>query len=165
MTWREFIAGIYADTPEQPGIASKPEFYSGASADEIADAELRLNARLPASLRSLLLESNGVMGMMAIDGGDWFKEHWLLWTLAEVIEQNLWYRSETGKETYRRDFCQVVFIADAGSDGILFGFPVEEDQICAPSIVVWYPIEDELEDIAASLEDFIRKWLTSTIWV
>jgi hypothetical protein len=165
MNWREFITGSYAVAPEQPGIASKPEFYPGASEDEIAGAELRLNARLPAPLQSLLLESNGVMGMMAIDGGEWFKEGWLLWTLAEVIEQNLWYRSETGKATYKRDFCKVVFFADAGSDGILFGFPVREDQICAPSIVVWYPIEDELEDIAASLEDFIRKWLTSTIWV
>jgi hypothetical protein len=87
------------------------------------------------------------MGMMTIDGGDWFKEHWLLWTVAELIERNLWYRGASAKETYERDFRKVVFFADAGSDGILFGFPVMEDQGCAPNIVVWYPIEDYLEDI------------------
>jgi hypothetical protein len=165
MNWREFITDNYAVAPEQPGIASKPEFYPGASTHEIADVELRLNARLPASIRSLLLESDGVMGMMAIDGGEWFKEHWLLWTVAEVVEQNLWYRGESGKETYERDFRKVVFFADAGSDGILFGFPVREDRACASHVVVWHPIEDELDDIASSLEDFLRKWLTSTIWV
>lgn len=105
------------------------------------------------------------MGMMAIDSGEWFEEHWLIWTLAELVEQNLWYRGESARETYERDFSRVVFFADAGSDGILFGFPVTEDQLCAPNIVVWDPIEDELQDIASSLEDFIRKWLTSTIWV
>lgn len=165
MNWGAFINDTYAIAPKQPGWTTKPEFYPGAPPQEIADSELRLNTTLPPSLRSLLLESNGVMGMMAIHGGDWFEEHWFLWTLAEVVKQNLWYRGESAKETYERDFRKVVFFADAGSDGILFGFPVREDQVCAPNIVVWYPIEDELQDIASSLEDFIKKWLTSTIWV
>ncbi len=165
MNWRESITATYAIAPNQPGIAGRPEFYSGASAQEIAQADLRLSATLPASLRSLLLESNGVMGMMAIDSGEWFEEHWLIWTLAEVVERNFWFRGESAKETYKRDFRKVVFFADAGTDGILFGFPVMETQACAPNIVVWYPIDDELKDIASSLEDFIRKWLTSTIWV
>jgi hypothetical protein len=54
--------------------------------------------------------------MMAIDGGEWFAEHWLLWTLPEVVEQNLWFRGESGKEAYERDFRKVVFFAHAGSD-------------------------------------------------
>jgi hypothetical protein len=165
MNWRESITATYAIAPKQAGIASKPEFYPGASAQEIADVEVRLNASLPASLRSLLLESNGVMGMMSIDGGDWFEEHWLIWTLEEVFERNLWYRDESAKETYQRDFRKVVFFADAGSDGVLFGFPITENQACAPNIVVWCPVEDKLQDLASSVEDFIKKWLTSTIWV
>lgn len=122
MDWHKFITDIFAVVPEQPGIAKRPKFYSGVSAREIADAEVSLNTKFPVSLRSLLLESNGIMDMMAIDGGEWFDEHWLVWTLERVVEQNLWFRSKVGKECYPRDFHKVVFFADAGSDGILFGF-------------------------------------------
>jgi len=163
MKWRELINGIYGARAQQPGIAGKPKFYPAASAEHVADAEIRLDAMFPASLRSLLLETNGVMDLMAIDGGDWFDAMWLLWTISEIVDQNLSYRAATEDERYERDFRKLVFFAGAGSDGILFGFPVTEDRVCAPGIVVWYPIEDELKELAPSLEDFLRGWLTSTI--
>lgn len=103
------------------------------------------------------------MDMLAIDGGDWLDSMWLLWTVAEIVEQNRFYRA-AADGTYDRDFSQLVFFAGAGTDGILFGFPVE-DGLCAPRVVVWHPIGDELDDIAPSLEDFLRGWLTSTIAV
>ena len=165
MNWCELIAGIYEARAQQPGIAGKPKFYPAASAGEIADAEARLNARLPASIRSLLLETNGVMDMMAIDGGEWFDSMWLLWSVAEIVERNRFFRAATDDGTYARDFRKVVFFADAGSDGVLFGFPVIEDRACARRVAVWNPIMDELDELAPSLEDFLRGWLTATISV
>ena len=164
MTWRELITGIYEGRPHQPGIAGKPEFYAAATAANIAAAEAALSASLPDSLRLLLLETNGVMDMMAIDVGDWFESMWLLWKVEEIVEQNRYYRVATEEGTYERDFGNLVFFAGAGTDGILFAFPVE-DGVCAPGVVVWHPIMDELEELAPSLEDFLRGWLTSTISV
>jgi hypothetical protein len=164
MNWRELIIGIYEDRRQQPGIAGKPEFHPGASAATIAHAETALNAALPSSLRSLLLETNGVMDMMAIDGGDWFESMWLLWMTEEVVEQNRYYRAASEEKTYERDFSTLVFFAGAGTDGILFAFPVE-DGVCAPRVAVWYPIIDELDELSPSLEDFLRGWLTGTISV
>lgn len=115
MSWRELITGIYATRPQQPGIAGKPKFYPAASGANIADAQAGLNAALPASIRSLLLETNGVMHMMAIDAGEWFESMWLLWTTEEVIEQNRFYRAATDKGTYDRDFRRLVFFAGAAS--------------------------------------------------
>jgi hypothetical protein len=119
----------------------------------------------PESIRSLLLETNGVVDLMAIDGGEWFDSGWLLWTVAEIFEQNVFYRAATEKGIYDRDFRSVVFFANAGCDGILFGFPVTEDGVCAPRVLVWHPIEDELDEIAPSLEYFLKGLLTSTIRV
>lgn len=164
MSWRELITSIYEGRSQQPGIAGKPDFYPAASAATIADAQTALNAALPDSLRSLLLETNGVMDMMSIDGGDWFDSMWLLWRIDEVVEQNRYYRAAGVRETYDRGFGDLVFFAGAGSDGILFAFPVE-DGICAPRVAVWNPIMDELDELAPSLEDFLRGWLTSTISV
>jgi cell wall assembly regulator SMI1 len=165
MSWRNLISASYETRAEQPGIAGKPQFYPAALAGDIADAEARLNATLPASIRSLLLETNGVMDLMAIDGGDWFDSMWLLWTVDDIVKRNVSWRAATAAGTYKRDFHQMVFFADAGTDGILFGFPVMEDYVCAPRVVVWHPIMDELGELAPSLEDFLQGWLTGTISV
>src|SRR5262245_20075775 len=110
MRWRELISGIYERRPQQPGIAGKPKFYPAATATDIADAEVALNATLPASIRSLLLETNGVMDMMAMDGREWFESMWLLWTIDEVVAQNRHHRLGT----YARDFRSLVVFAGAG---------------------------------------------------
>mgnify|MGYP001382772450 FL=1 len=164
MTWRELITGIYEGRPQQPGIAGKPEFYAATTAANIAAAEAALSASLPDSLRSVLLETNGVMDMMAIDGGDWFESMWLLWKVEEIVEQNRYYRAAGVEGTYERDFASLVFFAGAGTDGILFAFPVEDGN-CALRVMVWHPIMDELDELASCLEDFLRGWLTSTISV
>lgn len=152
MSWRELITGIHESQSQQAGIARKPEFRCAASAATIADAENILNAVLPISLRSLLLESDGVMEMMAIDDGDWFESIWLLWNTEELVEQNCFYRAASKKG--RTSATSVVFFAAAGTDGILFGFPVEK-RACASRIVVWHPIADELNEVAPTLEDFL----------
>jgi SMI1/KNR4 family protein SUKH-1 len=165
MNWREEITGIYENRTQQPGIAGKPQFYPPASAGDIVHAEVRLNAMFPASIRALLLETNGVMDMLAIDGGEWFDSMWLLWTVTEILEQNLFYRAATEAGRYHRDFRPLIFFAGAGCDGILFGFPVMDDGVCAPRVMVWHPIMDELDEIAPSLEYFLRGWLTGAISV
>lgn len=164
MSWRELITGIYESRPQPSGIAGKPEYYPPVSAASIADAEAALGCALPGSFRSLLLETNGVMDMLAIDGGDWFASMWLLWTIEETVEQNRNYRLASEEGAYERDFSRLVFFAGAGTDGILFAFPVEKGD-CAPRVVVWHPIMNELDELAPSLEDFLRGWLTNTISV
>lgn len=164
MTWRELITDIYVGRSQQPGIAAKPEFYAAAPAATILEAESTLHAALPGSLRTLLLETNGVMDLMAIDGGDWFESMWLLWKIEEVIEQNAYYRAASKMGTCERDFSGLVFFADAGTDGVLFAFPVVEG-VCDSRVVVWRPIMDVLDDLAPSLQEFLRGWLTGTITI
>jgi hypothetical protein len=102
--------------------------------------------------------------MMAIGGGEWFESMWLLWTIEEIVAKNRFFRAASDERRYPRDFRSLVFFAGAGADGILFAFPVE-DGICAPRVVVWHPIFDELDELAASLDDFLRRWLTGGIAV
>jgi hypothetical protein len=165
MSWREVITDIYEHRPHQPGCASKPVFYPAASVKDIVYAESQLVAKFPLSLRSMLLESNGVMDMLAIDRAEWSENKWLLWSIAEIIKGNLFCRAQREDGTYERDFRALLFFAGAGFDGILFGFPVGEDHVCAPDVVVWYPIGDEVTGIARSLEDFVSGWLKGTISV
>lgn len=165
MSWRELMTGIYQDRAQQPGIAGRPDFRPAAAAADIDSAETRLNARFPASLRSLLMETDGVMDMMSIDGGEWFESMWLLWEVEGIVERNEFYRRASDEGRYERDFRRWAFFAEAGSDGILFGFPVSENGICASGVVAWIPIPNEVRELVPSLKEFIVGWLSGTVFV
>lgn len=164
MTWQQRITELYKTRAWPRGIAGRPEFYPSVEAAQLTDAEAALDASLPESLRSLLKESDGVMDMMAIDGGEWFESMWLLWSAREIVEQNCYYRAKRERCPGDRDFSRLVFFADAGTDGIRFAFPVE-GRACAQRVVVWHPIRDTVDEIAPSLEAFLDGWLTGTITV
>jgi cell wall assembly regulator SMI1 len=164
MSWRERITDVYSTRTCPPGIAGRPDFYPPASEAQLADAEAALGAALPDSLRSLLKETDGVMDMLALDGGEWFESMWLLWAIGELVQQNRYYRAASQRQEYERDFDGLVFFADAGTDGIRFAFPVE-DGVCAPLVLIWHPIMDRLSEAAPSLDAFLRGWLTGSISV
>ena len=165
MTWPELITGIYEARRQRAGIAWKPRFYPAAAPGDITGAEGRLNAAFPASIRSLLLETNSVMDLMAVDGGEWFDCSWLVWTVEEIVEQNLYGRAATGERRYDHDLRRLVFFAGAGADGILFGFPVLDDGVCASRVVVWHPVGEELHEVSPSVEHFLRGWFTGALAV
>lgn len=164
MGWRELITCIYQDRANLAGVGSRPDFFPRASSEEIGNAETQLNVRLPASLRSLLLESDGVMDMMSVDGGDWFDSMWLLWSLDAIAEQNSAIL-DAGDGMQKCGLRRMLFFAGAGADGILFGFPITDEGVCSPSVVVWHPIANEVDEVAESLEEFLRGWLTGAISV
>lgn len=163
--WCKQISHAYVSRVCQPGIASKPAFYPPASAGDITEAEARLNRTFPASYRSLLLETNGVMEMLSIDEGEWFDSMWLLWTVAEVLEQNLAQHATRDHLRSVHNFQRLGFFAGAGTDGILFAFPVRADGGCDSDVLVWHPIRDEVSELAPSLEAFLLGWITGTITV
>lgn len=156
MSWRSRMNEIYESTPQEPGARGGLEFFPPTSAANIAIAEAALQARFPDALRSLLLESDGVMDRGA--------SMWLIWTLERIIEDNRSLRAKELQSLYERDFRSLVFFADAGADGILFGFPVVAGT-CAPCVMVWHPIDDDLDPVATSLEEFVDRWLTDGIAV
>jgi len=165
VNWRQSVSDGYKRQPHDPGVKSKPKFYSASSPDAIIQAEKQLDVELPSSLRSLLLETNGVMDTLAVDGGEWFENMWLVWPVEEIISTNLSVRSEQARGTYDSKFRNLLFFAGAGCDGVLFAHRILRDRIATPTVVVWHPIEDRLTEVALSLEEFIEGWLTNGISV
>jgi hypothetical protein len=165
MNWREFISDIYATLPPRPGIASRAAFQTPASLPEIANLEARLDAKIPSSLRTLLLETNGVMDMLAIDEGEWFDNWWLIWPTAQLIDENLRLRAASEQGTYKRAFHELLVFAGAGVDGILFAHPIAPDRAALGNVLVWHALEDRLTEMAPSLEDFLKGWLSGSLSV
>jgi hypothetical protein len=167
MNWRELITDIYSNRTPNPGFESKPVFYAGVSDKTAAEAEAGLKATFPSSLRSFLQETDGVLELMRTGGSDWFTNMWVLWRVCDILERNGDSRSRSWYpgNTVGPDYHELLLFADAGCDGISFGFPVLADRVCSPRVVVWHPMGDELVEAAPSLETFVTGWLTGAITV
>ncbi|MBI1832962.1 MAG: SMI1/KNR4 family protein [Planctomycetes bacterium] len=85
MIWCDFISDVYAKRKLDHGMESKPVFQAPASIQNCADLESQLGTALPAELRSLLLETNGVISLLKIDDGEWFEDMWLFWPTSQII--------------------------------------------------------------------------------
>lgn len=110
---------------------------------------------MPPNLLNLYNETNGV-----------FDEHGypLIWSTGQIVEDNLFFRHfEDYKDIYM-PFDNLLFFSDAGN-GDLFGFAILNGSIQKDDIYVWDHEDDSRTWIAASLEEFIKGWITEEITI
>lgn len=163
--WREIIQRAYRSRLNAAGTSSKPEFYSPCAAGQIDEAEALLEVSLPAELRSLLLESDGVMDLLSVDGQKFFGNLWLIWPIEMMRRENLRAHEVIAQDSAEQGSKNLLFFASAGTDGILFGCLVSPQALPKCSVVAWYPMEDRVVPLAGSLAEFVDGWLNNRITV
>ncbi len=142
--WKNFINSI----------SKEYHFTNPATKLELDHIQNELKVELPDELASLLKESNGVF------------DNWncpLIWPISQVVKDNLFYRNfEDYKDIYM-PFDHLFFFSDAGN-GDLFFFAISKNgTIEKNDIYVWNHEDDSRTWIAASLNDFIKGWITGKI--
>ena len=93
--WKELIAGLHKDH----------KFNPSASEEDIVSAETKLAVSFPEELRSLLKESNGVIGPIGLG---------LIWTTQEIVENNLAFRNNEEYGDLYMPFDCLLFFSDSG---------------------------------------------------
>ncbi|MGW8729171.1 SMI1/KNR4 family protein [Streptomyces sp. NPDC055808] len=115
-------------------------------ASEIVAAEGRLGRPLPAELRQLLLESNGVIGHTHVV---------TVWTLEQIVEQNLQFWSDqTFAELYMPLDAFMFFGDNGGGDQFAL---VQKPQ--RPDVFVWEHETDSRRWVANNLRDYLGRSL------
>lgn len=163
--WREAIDQIYAARINAAGTESRPIYSPPASVLDIEAAENRLGVRLPESLKSLLLESDGIMEQLSIDGGPFFDNIWVVWPVQQMVAENIEFRRRVSETSSNFGGHELVCIANAGVDGILFGIESTDMPRDDSPIVSWYPIGQRTCDLAETLASFLNGWLSNCISV
>ncbi|MFE9045261.1 SMI1/KNR4 family protein [Streptomyces sp. NPDC012421] len=134
--WTESVREVFPDAG----------FRGPAGAADIVEAERRLGRVLPADLKQLLSESDGVLGHSHVD---------TVWSLDEIVEQNLrFWSDETFAELYM-SFDALLFFGDNGG-GDQFAF-VRKPQ--RPDVFVWEHESDSRRWVANDLRDYLRRSL------
>lgn len=157
--WRELIEAMTADVQPIGDLDPGPDFFPGVTSEQLDEVEHELGLHLPAPLRELLGESNGVLVE--------FGQH-LIWNTDELVEHNrlpqdLLREGQAYRSSQIRQ--RLFFFGDAGVDGIRFGFPITVDSQMSEQVFAWYPIGDEQVHKASSLRDYIESWLSSRLTV
>ncbi|MFE3250709.1 SMI1/KNR4 family protein [Streptomyces sp. NPDC059209] len=110
----------------------------------LADAEHRLGSELPAELRQLLQESNGIIGHTAVDA---------VWPVEQIVEQNLLFRSDSSFAELYMPFDALLFFGDNGG-GDQFACVQTPRR---PDIFVWEHETDSRRWAARDLRDYLNR--------
>lgn len=143
MKWSEYILKF------QP----KVELHQPALRAAIADADAKLGVLLPASLRSLLLESDGVNDTYGSS---------FIWSVQEIIDRNIEFRTYPDFAELYMPFNHLLFFGDAGN-GDQFSFPILANEIRNHDVFAWNHETDSRSWVAPQLEIFVEWWLTGKI--
>ncbi|MBL1082296.1 SMI1/KNR4 family protein [Streptomyces actinomycinicus] len=134
--WRQAATEVF------PGVG----FRDPAEASGLVAAETRLGRRLPAELRQLLLESDGVTGHFHVD---------TVWPIDRIVETNLLFRSDEAFTQLYMPFDAFLFFGDNGG-GDQFAFVRQPER---PDIFVWEHESDSRRWVANDLLDYLGRAL------
>jgi hypothetical protein len=137
-SWKHLISAITTDA----------EFNSPVSATDFAAVEQQLKLSLPAELRELMLESNGITA-----------DYNVVWSIGDIQRRNLEFRALKGFRELYMPFDHLLFFGDDGG-GDQFAFAVQADGIIHnPDIYRWEHETDARSWFAGRLEQFFARIL------
>jgi cell wall assembly regulator SMI1 len=133
----------------QTALEALPDVTFSDPATEWAftEAESQLGRELPAELRQLLLESDGIVGRNGVD---------TVWTVEQIVEQNLYFRTDSDFAELYMPFDALLFFGDngGGDQFALVQTPARWD------VFVWEHEDDSRRWVARDLRDYLQRALT-----
>jgi hypothetical protein len=143
--WRSYVATL---TPHAT-------FFPPAPVSALQAAETQLGVRLPVDLRSLYAQSDGVRGEYELG---------LIWSVEQVLADNLRLRTQADLRELYMPFEPLLFFADAGN-GDQFGYTVLAGEVRRPDVFVWNHETDSRVWAAPELRLYLEWWLSGRLKV
>lgn len=134
--WKDLIRGLYEDA----------EFASAASDVAVDRIEGRLGQAVPDELRDLLRHTDGVLA-------EWGSG--LVWSVEEIVDQNIRFRHDPEFAELYMSFDQLMFFGDNGG-GDQFAY-VRLPSGQNTGVYVWDHETDDRKWVAGSLTDYLQR--------
>jgi hypothetical protein len=141
--WREQIEAV------APGCT----FADPATPEQITAAEHALGIALPADLKALLRETNGVEDPYGPG---------LIWPVEQIAADNLAYRRDPDFAGLFMPFDPLLFFADAGN-GDQFAFAIAAGTVHRPDIYLWSHETDSRTWVAPALAHYLTARLRAEL--
>jgi hypothetical protein len=156
--WLSLVAGVI-DRERERLNAFSLEYRRGAGGEEIHKAERTLGFELPAELRSLLMEFNGIHEYATTRNGEEIRVGSILWDLPSIVE---WHLSQTVPQG------SSLFCFGNSVLGNCFGYRMEggrpvDNEICQINHESEAPDQGMIHR-ASSLKEFVAAALLESLW-
>src|SRR5207244_1879500 len=132
--WRELAQRLTPDC----------EFAPPATVAQLAAAERAIGVALPADLRSLLLESNGVVGQYGLG---------LVWPVERIEADNVAFRANPDFRELYMPFDPLLFFGDEGG-GDQYAFRILAGAVQPDNVYQWVHENDSRQWFAGDLRDY-----------
>ncbi|GGQ77509.1 SMI1/KNR4 family protein [Couchioplanes azureus] len=136
--WVELALSVYPEV----------ELFERARSEDIDRIERIVGAPLPADLRGLLLETDGMLGEYSLD---------VVWNARRIADDNASFRANASFADLYQPFDDLLFFGDNGG-GDQFAFMPHDPQA---GVIVWQHENDNRRKVAEDLSDYLRKILSS----
>jgi hypothetical protein len=134
--WRKHVGALCAEAA----------FRDPASSTDLAATERIVASSLPAELRELLRQTDGIKGRYG-EG--------LIWPCARIAADNRLFRENEQFRDLYMPFDPLLFFADAGN-GDQFAFPVCGGEVRRPDVFVWDHETDSRNCVAPDLARYLE---------
>lgn len=126
------------------------KFHPAATANQVCEAEKRLNVLFPDELKKILFEVNG--------------DNFLLWSLEQIVKENLEIRSINPEiiEPELFNFSEFLFIAGNGI-GDYYGYRIDNGTIQSTSIFVFEHEEYTSKVVAHNIAELVMLYYQDQI--
>ena len=153
--WRELIQSLAQDND------NAYEFAPAATYFQLERIEQIFGIKLPAALRQLLLETNGVRQVMFYNE-ERVPVGQIIWDTEAMQRHNRKMRTDPAYHDFYLPLDTLFFFGSPGTDGVRFAVSINEGK-ATETIVVWYAADDRRVQVATSLQTFIEDWLSSKL--
>jgi len=143
--WQEFIKGI------SPNVT----FFLPATVDFITKMEGTLDVEISEDLKSLLYETDGVLGDYDLG---------IIWPVRKIKEMNVEMRNLQASQRVYMLFDTLLFFAEAGN-GDLFALPIINSRIGHRGVFAWNHENDSRTWVAPSIKIYLEWWLKGIITI
>lgn len=126
-------------------------FRQPATPEALQVCETRLGRPVPAELRGLLLETNGVEGDYGLE---------LVWRAERIGDDNTRFRTSRDIGELYMPFDGLVFFSDAGN-GDQFGVALSGNQ----EVFAWNHENDSRVWVAPTVMGFLEEWMTGRLTI
>lgn len=138
-TWRTFIEHLAEDY----------QLFPPAHPSALARVERELHVALPEELKTLLTETNGLLG----------RYDDVIWSAQNIVERNLEFRRTPDFAEVYMPFDPLLFFGDAGN-GDQFAFIINAGAVRRPDVFIWDHETDSRSWYAPSLRNYLEQRLT-----
>jgi hypothetical protein len=164
INWQTYVENLYLESNEKDSeFKQRPIFHDPASPNGISNFENTIGLKFHDEIKGLLLQTNGIHGIVTLPSGEEFPDEPLIFDLDQMLEINQHHRKDRNVRDTFMPFSNLLLVSHDGT-GNYFCYGYTATRKPTWDIFFWDHETDSRLSIARGLDSFIRQKILDTLF-